>query len=673
MIACNPTADSENGTMENPFFGKLNAPVRYADVSHEHLSEYAKITIQNIDSMLELIRAVEAPTFENVFVAYDQIINDLSKASSNCFMFYWVSTDSLSRDKGLEGYQMLDSLASSLTSDAGVYKQMVAFSQSEAFAGLRGHRKIFVEDALRSFRQSGVNLEPEKLAKFKELKSEISDLSAQYSINMNTANAVLKLDEAGAAGLSGNFKESYRTSDGVYEIPVMPATRRPVLNNASSEETRKAFTVMYYNRGWEKNLDILDDLVSKRHELAGLMDFASYASYAISMKMAKTPEAVWRFLDDLIERSGEKAVLDHESLKQNRNKMSGIESDAQVNPWDMAYYKDQILKSEYKVDHELIREFLSMENSLAGMMDIFSGLLGVEYRKVENPSVWHEDVLLYEVVEDGDIVGMFYLDLYPRPNKESWFYGVQINQGKLTKEGYEIPTCLLLANFPSPTENLPSMLSHGELSTLFHEFGHIMDNMSYKGELTSQAGSKDDFGEAMSQLFENWIWDYDMLSSFAKHYETGEVLPRKLFDNMKNARNITSGLDALRSLRSCEYDMILYDKFDPEVKMDTDQLWRKIDKKMALPLYVEGTHPQANWIHINTHPTYYYGYLWAEVYAQDMFTVFEAKGLTDTKTGVRYRELILANGTQRDIVEAVEEFLGRPSNNEAYIRSLGLN
>ena len=200
-----------------------------------------------------------------------------------------------------------------------------------------------------------------------------------------------------------------------------------------------------------------------------------------------------------------------------------------------------------------------------------------------------------------------------------------------------------------------------------------MDNMSYNGEFANQADSKEDFGEAMSQIFENWIWDYDMLSTFARHYESGEVLPRLLFDNMLNSRNITSDLNAQGSLRNCIYDMILYDSFDPAAPLQTDDLWKKIDQQMAVPMYVEGTHPQANWIHINTHPTYYYGYLWAEVFAQDMFTVFEKNELTDTETGKRYRELILANGSQRDILETVEEFLGRPSNNEAYIRSLGLN
>ncbi len=673
MLACTQNPGSPEGAEGNPFFNKLNEPVRYGEVTHEHITRYADITLKEIENVLEGIRGLDSPAFENVFVAFDNVINDLSKASSSCFMYYWVSPDSMSRSKGLEAYMRLDSLSSSLTSDAGVFKQMLAFSQSDAYGQIEGPRKRLVDDVMQAFEHAGVNLDPEKLAKFKELKSEISDISSKYSINMNTANEVLKLDEAGADGLPENFKESYRTGEGVYEVPAMPATRNPVMNNASSEETRKAYMMKYYNRGSETNLDLLEQLVRKRHELALLMDYNSYAAYTTSRKMSGNPEAVWDFLKDLIERSAEKALVDLETLQVYRNQVLACSCDDPVSPWDRAYYRNQLLISKYQVDQELIREYLPMDQCLSGMMSIFEESLGLNYRKVENPSVWHEDVLLYEVLENGMVTGRFYLDLYPRPNKESWFYGVEITPGKLTEEGQEIPSCLLLANFTAPTEKLPSMISHNELSTLFHEFGHIMDNMSYTGEFAWQSGSKEDFAEAMSQIFENWIWDYEMLSSFAKHYESGEVLPRVLFDNMLKAKNVTSGLDALGSLRSCVYDMMLYDQFDPAKEMDSDEMWRQIDRKLKLPMYVEGTHPQANWIHINTHPTYYYGYLWAEVYAQDMFIVFKKNGLTDTETGKRYRSLILENGTQRDINEAVEEFLGRPSNNEAYIQSLGLN
>jgi Zn-dependent oligopeptidase len=307
------------------------------------------------------------------------------------------------------------------------------------------------------------------------------------------------------------------------------------------------------------------------------------------------------------------------------------------------------------------------------MMEIYEQLLGLEFRPVANPSVWHKSVEMYEVYEDGKLKGRFYLDLYPREYKESHFYGVPLTSGNQQRDGYEIPVAMLLGNFTPPSDKLPSLVTHGELSTLFHEFGHIAASMSYDGKYATQYGSLPDFAEAMSQIFENWIWDYDILNSFAMHYETGEVLPEETFRNMLAAKNLISGISAQGSIRYSMYDMELYNRYDPENPTPTDQIWRDLAGKFAYSTFIDGTHPQAAWIHINTHPTYMYGYLWSRVYAQDMFTQFEENGLLDAETGKRYRQLILANGTQRPILETVEAFLGRAPNNEAYIRSLGLD
>lgn len=672
MTACNPSNDSGYNKSANPFFTGLNELVQYDQVTHDHIRKYAEVVIEESEIALKTIKRSKEVTFNNVFVAYDKVVNELFKASNNCFMLYWVSPDSLCREEGLRSYQAIDSMMNRISSDGKLFGQMKKFIESDAYALLRGHRKIFADDVVQDFIHNGVGLEDEALEKFIKLKAEINELSSHYSTNMNTANAILELDENGAEGLPDDFKLKYKAENGHYKIPVIPATRLPVLNNAGKEDTRKAYLLKYQTRAADKNLSILDEMVRKRYELGKLMGYNSYAAYTISRKMAKSPDKVWSFLNDLLNRTREKALQDEDLLKKQRNEETGVQSDLPVKPWDVNYYRNQILIGQYNVDQEKVRSYLSMDNVLPGMINMYAKLLGVEIRKVENPPVWHEDVLLYEVSENGKLKGRFYLDLYPRPNKESWFYGVEINNGMAKEEGYEVPVCLLLGNFTAPTDKTPSLLSHGELRTLFHEFGHIMDKMSYEGEFSQQAESKEDFGEAMAQIFENWIWDYNSLSTFAKHYITGEVLPKQLFDQMLKAKNITSGMNAQATLRNSLYDMYLYDKYDPLNPWDTDKLWKEVDKRIAVSPYVEGSHPQASWIHINTHPTYYYGYLWSDVYAQDMYTIFEKNGLTDTETGKRYRELILANGTQRDIVEAVEEFLGRPSNNKAYIRHLGL-
>ncbi len=675
IMSCSKDTKTEMSKLssENPFNVQLNQAVDYANVTGEHIEEYVNITIANAEQEINHIKALKEVNFKNTYEIYDFVSSELNKSSNNAFMLYWVSTDSITRSKGLEGYQKIEKFYNEVGSDKDLFNQFKAYKKSDDYSTLKGHKKHLVDFVIQTFERSGVNLNDADVETYKKLLEDISELSSQYSINMNTANEVLVLSEAQAEGLPENFKDKYKTESG-YEIPVQSATRGPVMSNAKSSAVRKEFTAKYANRGADKNLVILDSLVSKRYQLGKLMGYESYAAYNLAPKMAKNPETVWEFVNSLVEKSKDKAIKDLEILKVARNKyLNTPEDDSRVNSWDVSFYNDQILKTKYKVDNEKMREYLPMQECLAGMFELYQELLGLEFRKIEDASVWHEEVETYEVYEGDKLKGRFYLDLFPRPNKESWFYGVPLTYGLKTSKGYEVPVSMLLGNFTRPTEKLPSLLSKRELNTLFHEFGHIVDGMSYEGDYSIQAYSKADFAEAMSQIFENWILDYDILSSFAKHYKTGEVFPKDLYDNMMNAKNLSSGIYAQGSLRSCLYDMNLYDNFNPEKPFNTDQLWRDLDAQMGLGnSYIEGTHPQASWIHINTHPTYYYGYLWSEVFAQDMFTVFEKNGLRDQETGIRYRKIILANGSQRDILEAVEEFIGRPSNNEAYIKSLGL-
>ncbi len=670
LLAATFSAPLFAATSANPMFAKTNEPIDFAALKAAHLTEYADAVLKQIDAQAEAIRGENEPSFENIIIPLDRMNRDLSVASSHSWMLYWVSPDADTREAGLEAYKQLDSRNVSLYSDKAIYDQIVAVSESTNLAGV-AHK--LVADLLKDMRHTGVNLEADELARFIALTDEINDLTTQYSTNMNTDGSVLTLDEDGIAGLPESFKERYVTEDGGYEVPVIAANRSPILNNAESEETRRAFNTLYSNRAQDQNLAILDELVSKRHEKGTLMGHATYADYHLESNMANTPDLVWDFLEDLTARSAEKAGKDLDRLKNYRNENFDVAADAALNPWDVSFYRNSILKSEYGVDHEKIREYLPLAGALTGLMDFYQELLDLEFRAVESPSVWHEEVEMYEVYMNDELTGRFYLDLFPRPNKESWFYGVPLIPGNARDEGYEIPVAMLLGNFTRPTEELPSLISHGELNTLFHEFGHIMANMSFKGPYALQNGSRADFGEAMSQIFENWTLDYDVLKTFANHYETGEVLPEETLQKMVAAKTITSGLSAQRSIASAMYDMTLYNRYDPDKPLDSDEIWRSLGDKMAYSYYVEGTHPQAAWIHINTHPCYYYGYLWSEVYAQDMFTLFKENGLRDTETGVLYRNLILANGNQRPIEEAVEEFLGRESNNEAYIESLGLD
>lgn len=667
LLSVNSFSQSDMKASSNPFLAGSNVVVDYAKVTSQNVENYAGQTINEVTKMVTAIKNQKKATFSTIFGAMDEIKNKMGTTSNNCFMLYWVSTDATIREKGLASYQLLDSLGTVIYSDKGIYNKMIGFKKSASYKQLKGNKKILVDDMIEGFERSGVNLNAEKLAKYKNLTKEIGELSSAYSTNMNSSKEILTLDENGVEGLPDSFKANYKVKEGQYDIPIINATSDPVLSNASKEETRKSYYIKFYNRAADKNLAILDEMVKKRDELAKLMGYQSYAAYALVPKMAGNPKNVWDFLNDLINRSKEKAKNDV-ALLDLEKKVELTKQEVKLEPWDVAFYKNQIIKKQYQINNEELREYFPMEGCLKGMMDIYQKLLGLEFKKVNNPSVWNDDVEMYEVYENGKLKGRFYLDLFPRPNKETWFYGVNIVSGK----GKEIPVAMLLGNFTKPTKTQPSLLNQKELKTLFHEFGHIMNMMSFHGDFSSQQESKADFTEAMSQIFENWVLDYEIVSSFAKHYKTGEVLPKVTFDKMLQSKKVGSGLAAIQMLQRCLYDMNLYDKYNATNPTPTDDIWQQINKQLNIMDFYAQTHYQANWIHVNTHPVYMYGYLWSEVYALDMFSQFEKNGLLDTKTGIRYRELILANGTQKDIVKAVEEFLGRPSDNKAYIKSLGL-
>lgn len=355
VVGCSNPGDTTEKLTNNPFLHELNVPVDYANVSSDDIEDYSNYTLQNVNERIELIRKEKNPTFNNVLIAMDDIYSEINIASNNCFMLYWVSPDSLSRVKGLAGYQLMDSLSTGIYSDKEIYSKIQSFNATESYKELKGTKKNLVDDMIIRFNQSGVNLDEESLLKFKDLSNEINELTSSYSNNMNASSEVLILDEQGAAGLPENFKNTYKSEEGTYEIPIMNANRRPVMNNAKNEATRRAYYFKYYNRAADKNLDILDELVQKRYELARIMGYESYAAYNLVPKMAKDPETVWNFINDLIERAKGKAATDIETLKDMKKKDPENSKHKSLQPWDISYYNNQILKSKFKVDHEKIK------------------------------------------------------------------------------------------------------------------------------------------------------------------------------------------------------------------------------------------------------------------------------------------------------------------------------
>ena len=305
IVAC--SLDQAGETSDNPFLVPLNEPVQYHLITSDHIQDYAQLTITKAVQAANDIRNQKTINFESVLVALDNMANDVGKARSNCHMLYWVSPDSLAREVGRTAFQKLDSLNTVLYADKQIYQKIVEVKESDEYQELAKHQQNLLDQTLATFGQSGVGLEPEALADFQRLTKEVKELTSQYSINMNTDNSTLRLNENGAQGLPENLRNQHRQEDGHYEIPVMPSTAGPVLSNASLEQTRKDYVFLYRNRAADKNLEILDQLVQKRYEIAQLIGKESFAVHQLTTRMAANPARVWEFINGLNEMGEEKS------------------------------------------------------------------------------------------------------------------------------------------------------------------------------------------------------------------------------------------------------------------------------------------------------------------------------------------------------------------------------
>ncbi|MBO9683561.1 MAG: hypothetical protein J7502_12980, partial [Flavisolibacter sp.] len=386
------------------------------------------------------------------------------------------------------------------------------------------------------------------------------------------------------------------------------------------------------------------------------------------------PATVWGFENNLVEKVKQKAQLDVAELLAAKKAYLKDPSVTTVEPWETSFYNNLLMVNKYSVNPETVQEYLSLDDVTEGLFKITQQLFGVKYVPVTDASVWHKDVKAFDVMDKGKKIGRFYLDLFPRENKYTHAACFPIRKGKQISNGYQLPIAALICNFNAPTADKPSLLTHAQAITFFHEFGHVLHNLLTRAALASQAGAavKWDFVEAPSQIFENWMWDYSSVKLFAKHYKTREVLPQDLFQKMLAARNVGSGLAASLQLNYGIFDMTLHDKYDPNESKTTTDVAKEV-YNTVLPLkYVDGTAYHAAFGHLTGYAAGYYGYLWSKVYAEDMFSVFEKTGILNPATGGRYRNAVLSKGGTVDEMDMVKEFLGRDPNPDAFFKSLGL-
>jgi thimet oligopeptidase len=670
-------AEKNSAKSTNPLLGKFNEVIQFADLNAENIKEATEISIKEARESLEKLYTIpkKQRTFDNTMLELDNIYNKAGNVYGCVYLMGSVHPDEAVRNQAQESNAEFAKFFNELQLDENLYIAVKDYSETAEAKNLTGYKQRFVEKTVEDFERNGFALPKEKRNELKVINDKLSDLSILFQKNIAEVSDYLIVDKSEIDGLQEDYKNARRQEDGTYKIDLSYPSYIPFMKFSNSESARKKLYTLFNNRAATRNPEVLIKVLMLRQQMAELLGFKTYAEYRTGDRMAKTPQNVWDFENNLVDKLKEKARMDYDELLSVKRAKLGSDTINVIQPWEAGYYNNILLKEKYNLDQNLVKEYFETNNVINGLFQIAQHLYDVEFEEVPNPSVWYEGVRLFNVKQDGKVISRFYIDLYPRANKFSHAASFPMIGGKETVDGYQLPTATLVCNFPAPTADMPSLLPHGDVETFFHEFGHVLHSVLTKTKLSSQAGTSvaRDFVEAPSQMFENWVWTYDALKLFAKHYKTGEVLPKELFDKMLAAKNVGSGLAYTQQVYYGILDFNLHDKYDPTSSKPVVEIQKELQNKITLYPYLEGTQMFAAFGHLMGYAAGYYSYLWALVYAQDMFSVFEKNGVMDVNTGKRYRDIVLANGGSRDELEMVKEFLGREPKQDAFFKSIGLD
>lgn len=608
-------------------------------------------------------------TFENTVLAYEAALADLNDWTLPLTFTGYTSTDQQVSEEGSACEQKIGEVYVDFTTRRELYNVLSLQKPNDPM------QARLLQQHLLSFEQNGMKLSDAALARVKELKTQLALKESQFSAQLNADSSSLTFSVDDMKGAPSDFLERLkRTPEGLFIVTTKSTDYTDLMQNVSIPETRQKMMLAYLNRGGEKNTLLLQEAIDLRRNIAKKLGFAHWADLRTSGRMAKSSSQVLPFLNNLKEKLTLRNQQDLDQLLQFKKELDP--SATTLDPWDNSYLSTQLQKRDFNLDNEKIREYFPTQNVVSGIFSIYSQLLGVQFVEVQDAVVWADGVKLYEIHDGKDchLMGYFFTDFIPRPLKYGHAAAFPLIGGRSLGAGnYSLPIASIVANFTPPVGQKPSLLTHDEVETFFHEFGHIMHQTLTRAPYASLSGSAtaQDFVEAPSQMLENWVWNASVLNKISGHYlNTAEKLPPELLKQMLAAKNFQQGSRYTKQLLYALFDMTIHTQEGPvDVTQTYDNLFREIIHQEPVP----GNHFAASFGHLmGGYDAGYYGYLWSEVYAQDMFSQFPEGDLTNAEVGGRYRRAILEQGNMKDALDLLKEFLGREPNSDAFFKMLGL-
>jgi oligopeptidase A len=643
---------------------------------------------RNRARIAELAQGAELPTWENFIEPLEMLGDSLERAWSPVGHLNAVMNSEALRAAYNACLPKLSDYASELGQNRALFEGYRAVAAQEH---LDATQRQLLANALRDFHLSGVDLPPDQQSRFKAIDRELSRLGSKFSENLlDATNAWSKAveDEAQLAGLPESARALARqtaerrgapgwvlTLDFPSYQPVMTYADDPVLRREVYEAYTTRASELGPHAGQWDNGAIMDELLALRHEQAQLLGFANYAERSLATKMARSPEEVMGFLAGLAQRVVSQA---RQEIEEVRDFARTLGVDGPIEPWGLAYYAEKLREHRYAITQEELRPYFPISRVLDGLFKLLERLFDIRIREVQGVETWHPDVRFFEIrAGDGDLRGQFYLDPFARPNKRggAWM-DVCVNRLH-TATCDQIPCAYLVCNFSPPVGDQPSLLTHTEVLTLFHECGHGLHHLLTQIDYPAVGGISGvpwDAVELPSQFLENWCWERESLDLISGQVATGEPIPDGLYQRMRAARNFQSAIQMARQLEFALFDFRIHLEYDParggRIQEILDQVRDQVAplKPPAFNRFAQG------FSHIfgGGYAAGYYSYKWAEVLSADAFSLFEEKGILDTATGCAFRQNILEQGGSRPAMDLYVAFRGREPTIDALLRHSGI-
>lgn len=625
-------------------------------------------------------------TFANTVGAIDDAAATFEQDTSLLIFLSNVHPDASVRDASQVAEQKAGDFLVDLGKREDLYNAVKDYvgNHPEEVSSLTGEKKRFLDFTLRDYRRAGMDLPAAQRERLTQVQKEITRLGIEFNKNIAEDTPTVYLSKQELMGAPESLIKSFPQNDGVYVVGLSNPTYMPLMETCGNETTRQKLWMAWRRRGGKKNIEVLEKAIKLYAEQAQILGYAHCADFMTETRMAKNYATVQKFYATLKPLVRKKAEADMAEFTAFKRQLTG-DPKAELMPWDYFYIKAELSKSKYAVDNEKVREYFPMDKVIDGLFNVTQSLYGLEFREVtrtkagtKDRPLWHEDVKLYEVYDKragGKLIGEFYLDLYPRDNKYTHFAQWSLVNHKVWNDGrVTLPLAALVCNFSKPEDGKPSLLGHEEVETFFHEFGHCLHTITSVANMNRFSGTNTelDFVEAPSQMFENWVWDAGVLNTFAKHYKTGEPLPKELLQGMVAAKNVGSGIDAENQFYYGLTDLAYETTKDG--KVDTTAV--------AIALYPEvtgynfkpeATFYQASFGHLMGYTAGYYSYMWSKVFAADMFQRFKELGLLNPEAGMYYRDKIISQGGTRDASELLKDYLGREPKLDSFLEQLGMS